>query len=66
VERETQRERELTNDKFYERKTEKLLEKIMDRLARAFVGVANPNGCLVDHAFDLVDGGGNTRGQVWG
>jgi hypothetical protein len=42
--------------KIYGRKTEKHLEKIVDGLARPFAGVANPDGCLDDHPFDLVEG----------
>jgi protein involved in temperature-dependent protein secretion len=64
VKHKNQRERELTNDKIYERKIEKHLEKIINRLARSFAGVADSDGRLGNHLVDLVNCHENTRGQV--
>jgi len=49
---------------FYERRTEKHLEKIVDRLGRAFFWLADSDVSLGRHFFDLAGGGGNAHKQV--
>ena len=53
-----------SRNKIYERRTQKHLEEIVDWLARAFVWLANPDGCLGGHLFNLDDFDGIANSQV--